>query len=73
MQCLVMGRHDPSRRERCDLRRHAWSTIGDNSLLSPTDHIRRGGDGLLEGTFQAFHAWLPSSGPSGTNASASLC
>jgi hypothetical protein len=23
-------------------------------------------DGLLDGTFQAFHAWLTSSGPSGT-------
>ncbi len=30
------------------------------------DHIRRGGDGIMFGHFQAFHAWLPSFRPSGT-------
>jgi hypothetical protein len=27
---------------------------------------------VLDGAFQAFHAWLPSSGPSGTKTPASL-
>ena len=31
MKCLVKGRHDPSRRKRCDLRRHSLSTMPDNS------------------------------------------
>jgi hypothetical protein len=46
MKCLVMGRHDPSRRERCDLWGHAWSTICDNSPLSPTDHTVPYGTGF---------------------------
>jgi hypothetical protein len=31
MKCLVKGRHDPSRKERCDLWRQALFTIRDNS------------------------------------------
>src|SRR5258708_34808369 len=43
------------------------------TLCPPSEIIAASGqsyralrDGLLDGTFQAFHAWLPSSGPSGT-------
>jgi hypothetical protein len=46
MKCLEKAIDDPSRRERCDLWRHAWSTIGDNSRLSPTDHTVPYGTGF---------------------------
>jgi len=76
MKCLVKARHDPSRRERCDLRRRGLPTIPDNSPSLTNRSYRTLRDGLLDGTFQAFHAWtsassvesLPSSGPFfGTN------
>jgi len=46
MKCLVKGRHDPSRRARCDLWRHALSTIRNDSCLSPTDHTVPYGTGF---------------------------
>ena len=67
MKCLEKAIHDPSRRERCDLWRHAWTAIGDNSPLTDRSY-RTLRDGHLDRTFQAFHAWLPSSVPPGQTA-----
>jgi len=46
MKCLVKGRRDPSRRERCDLWRQALSTNRDHSPLSPTDYTVPYGTGF---------------------------
>jgi hypothetical protein len=51
--------------------------IRSAALWSPSETITRAGQPiipyptgrLLRGTFQAFHAWLPSAGPSGTKVS----
>ena len=78
-----MGRDDPSRRERCDSRRRALFTVQDDAMPSATDHTvpflrRHPGYGGQDGTgfemarSQAFHAWLPSCSPYGTNKQGSL-
>jgi|SRR5580692_4024897 hypothetical protein len=63
MKCLVKERHDPSA---------GYGVICGATVCVPSEIIAPSHQPiipypLLDGTFQASHVWLPSSGPSGTN------
>src|SRR6202050_922449 len=66
MKCLAKGRHDPSPPRRMGFVAPRFVHIRDHNPLLPTDHTVPYGTGFWVGTFQAFHAWLPSVSLDGT-------
>jgi hypothetical protein len=67
MKCLDNKQRHPSRRARYDPWRQDSFQSKKADPPSPTDHTVPYGTDFLMPDFQAFHAWLPSSGPYGTN------